>query len=159
MYITYEEYAEIYGPMENFQRLHFDACQLMDKYTTGVDGIKKLRKFFPTEEADAEAVKYCAAKLIDTLNQIQEAEKAMAVSRGYTETENGLRRNIVSRVESGNEAISYMEPTNKTSAIDKAVASVEDRNKLVADIIRSGLSGVRDANGVNLLYMGIYPRR
>jgi hypothetical protein len=52
-----------------------------------------------------------------------------------------------------------MESNAGSSVIDKAVADKSVRNKLVADTIRGGLSGVKDANGVNLLYMGKYPGR
>ena len=161
MYITLNEYNELYDPVEEkpFNRLSFDAFRVMDNYTTGVDGVKKLREFFPTDEYNAQAVKHCAAKLINLMAQIQEAESAIAMGRGYTETENGLQRKIVSRVEAGNEAISYMESNAGSSVIDKAVADKSIKDKLVSDIIRDGLSGVTDANGINLLYMGPYPRR
>lgn len=158
MYITFEEYSELYDPMEErlFNRLCFDACRNVDNHTTGIDGVKKLKQYFPSGE-DAEAVKHCVAGLVNLLHQIQEAESAIAMGRGYTETENGLQRKIVSRVEAGNEAISYMESNAGSSVIDKAVADKSVRNKLVADTIRGGLSGVKDANGVSLLYMGRYP--
>lgn len=161
MYITFEEYSELYDPMEErlFNRLCFDACRYVDIHTTGIDNVKKLKLYFPTDEDDAQAVKNCAAKVVNLLAQIQEAEKAVSMGRGYTETANGLQRKIISRVEAGNEAISYMESNAGTSVIDKAVSDLSVRNKLVADIIREGLSGITDAKGVNLLYMGPYPRR
>lgn len=161
MYITFEDYTKFYDPIDErlFNRLAFDACRYVDIHTTGIDNVKKLKLHFPTDEDDAQAVKNCAAKVVNLLAQIQEAEKAVAMGRGYTETANGLQRKIVSRVEAGNEAISYMESNAGTSVIDKAVSDQSVRNKLVADIIREGLSGITDANGVNLLYMGSYPRR
>ena len=161
MYITFEEYSELYDPMEErlFNRLCFDACRHVDIHTTGIDNVKKLRLYFPTDEDDAQAVKNCVAKLVNFLAQVQEAETAIAMGRGYTETENGLQRKIVSRVEAGNEAISYMESNAGSSVIDKAVADKSIKDKLMSDIIREGLSGITDANGVNLLYMGRYPGR
>jgi hypothetical protein len=161
MYITLKEYNELYDPVEEklFNRLSFDAFRVMDNYTTGVDGVKKLREFFPTDDYNAQAVKHCAAKLINLMVQIQDAESALAMGRGYTETENGLQRKIVSRVEAGNEAISYMESNAGTSVIDKSVADKSVRDKLFLDTVREGLSGITDANGVNLLYMGRYPGR
>lgn len=161
MYITFDDYTKFYDPIEEklFNRLAFDACRYVDIHTTGIDNVKKLRQYFPTDEDDAQAVKNCVAKLVNFLAQVQEAESAIAMGRGYTETENGLQRKIVSRVEAGNEAISYMESNAGSSVIDKAVSDLSVRNKLVSDIIRDGLSGITDANGVNLLYMGAYPRR
>lgn len=161
MYITYDDYCKFYDPIEEklFSRLAFDACRVMDIHTTGIDNVKKLKIFMPTEEYDVSAVKHCAAKLINILHQIQEAETAAAMGRGYTETEQGLQRRIISRVEAGNEAISYSETKSANSAIDAAAADKTVRDKFLADIVKESLSGVEDANGVNLLYMGRYPRR
>lgn len=161
MYITFDDYKKYFDPMEErqFNRLAMEACRMMDVHTTGIDNVKKLKKYFPEDEENAEDVRYCAAKLIHLLGQIQEAEAAIAMGRGYTETANGLQRKIISRVEAGNEAISYMESNAETSVIDKAAADKSVRDKLVAATIREHLSGVTDANGVNLLYMGIYPGR
>lgn len=161
MYITIDDYKKFYDTIDErlFNRLAFDACRYVDIHTTGIDNVKKLKLHFPTDEDDAQAVKNCAAKVVNLLAQIQEAETAIAMGRGYTETENGLQRKIVSRVEAGNEAISYIESNAGSSVIDKAVADKSVRNKLVADTIRGGLSGVKDVNGVNLLYMGKYPGR
>lgn len=159
MYITYDEYAGLYGPVENFNRLAADACRMMDKHTSGIDNVKKLKQFFPTDEDEAQTVKHCAAKLINLLAQIEEAEKSVSMGRGYTQTEQGLQRKIISRVESGNEAISYMESNAGNSVIDKAVSDKSARDALIRDTIREYLSGVTDSNGVNLLYMGAYPRR
>ena len=109
------------------------------------------------DEDSAHAVKFTAAQLVNTLYQIYEAEQAANMSRGYIETENGLQRKIISRVEAGNEAISYMEGQGSTTAIDVAVKDTAAKRKMLFDIVRDGLSGVEDANGVNLLYMGVYP--
>lgn len=161
MYITYIEYFNIYDRIDEnlFNRLAFDACRVMDIHTTGIDNVKKLQKYFPTDEYNIEAVKHCAAKLINVLFQIHEAEAAAAMGRGYTETEQGLQRRIISRVEAGNEAVSYSETKMANTAIDAAVANKTDRDKLLAETVRDYLRGVEDSNGVNLLYMGRYPRR
>lgn len=161
MYITSEEYAQIYEQLDEkiFNRLCFDACRVMDIHTTGIDNVKKLKLFFPIDSDTVELVKRCAAKLINLLFQIQEAEAVSALGRGYTETEQGLQRKIISRVESGNEAISYSETKSTDSAVDAAVADKTVRDKLLEDTIWEYLSGAEDANGVNLLFMGKYPRR
>ena len=161
MYITFEEYDNLYNPidLQLFKRLSFDAARVMDIHTTGIDNVKKLKRFYPVDKESADAVKFCAARLINTLAQIQEAEQSMAMSRGYTQTENGLQRKIISRVEAGNEAISYMESNAADSIIDKAAADKRVRDKLLGDIVRECLSGISDANGVNLLHLGKYPRR
>lgn len=161
MYITMEDYTALYDAIEEktFNRIAFEACRIMDDHTTGIDGVKKLQKYFPAEEYDAVAVKHCTAKLVNILYQIQAAEKAADMGRGYTETEQGLQRKIISRVESGSEAISYSEIKTDNTAIDLAAADTSARFKLLASVIREFLSGVTDANGINLLYMGPYPMR
>ena len=161
MYITYEQYGTLYDQIEEklFNRLEFDAERMIDNYTTGLDGIKKLRIAFPSEEYAKDAVMRCAGNIVNLLHQIHEAEQTATAARGYTETEQGLQRKIISRVEAGNEAISYSETKLTNSSIDAAVADKSVRDTLIASTIKEYFSGVTDANGVNLLYMGPYPRR
>ena len=161
MYITLDKYATIYDPIDEktFNRISFEACRIMDNHTTGLDGVKKLKLYHPTDPDDRETVERCAAKIINLLHQIQEAESAAAIGRGYIETDQGLQRKIISRVEAGNEAISYSETKLANTAIDSAAADKFVRDKLISETVRECLSGISDINGVNLLYMGPYPRR
>lgn len=161
MYITIDEYSELYDPIEkrSFNRLAFDACRVMDIHTTGIDGLKKLKRFFPTDADDAEAVKRCAAKIINLMHQIQSAEESAMQAAGYESTESGMRGKIISSVSAGNESISYATSGSAATTIDIAVKDKAVRDKLVADTVRESLSGISDANGVKLLYMGEYPRR
>lgn len=161
MYILYSDYTALYGDIEEstFNRLGYEACRMMDDHTTGIDGIKKLKKAYPQDEDAIEAVKYCAAKLVNLLHRIQEAEAVVAAASGYIETEQGLQRKIISRIEAGTEAISYTETQQAKTTIDVAVANRAARDELMTSTIREYLSGVTDSNGINLLYMGQYPRR
>lgn len=161
MYASFDDYKALYDPIDEkvFNNLAYEAGRIMDVQTTGIDNVRKLKRFFPLDEDDAEAVRRCASKLVNTMHQIQEAEAAAAMGRGYTQTEQGLRRQIISRVESGNEAISYSETKSAATAIDTAAADPAAREKLLAGIVTASLRGVRDANGVSLLYMADYPRR
>ena len=158
MYLKYEDYQNLYDPMDEktFNRLAFDACRYLDRFTAGIDGVKKLKVAFPVDEDSAFAVKHCAAKIVNLLFQIQEAETSASVGRGYEKTESGLRGKVVSSVSAGNESISYSSGSQIT-AIDAAVSDLAARDNLVSKTIRQCLSGVQDANGVNLLYMGVYP--
>lgn len=160
MYITYEEYTPLYGEIgpQRFHMLCCDACRIMDNHTTGIDNVRKLKSFFPTNEDDAMAVKFCAAKLINFLNQIMEAEISASMSRGFEETAQGVRGRVITSVTAGNESISYS--AGSTAAATAAEAAARDknmRNELVADIVHEGLAGINDANGVSLLYMARYP--
>lgn len=161
MYITLDEYTALYDPMDEkqFNCLAFDACRAMDLHTTGIDGAKKLRIAFPIDEYDTMTVKHCAAKLVNLLHQIQEAESAISQGRGYTTTANGLQGKVISSVSAGNESVSYSVGSSPKSVIDNAVLDKSEKDKLIRETVREYLSGVADANGVNLLYMGRYPRR
>ncbi len=138
-------------PAVTFNRLVWDAERKVDNATTGVDGVKKLRVSFPTDEDDAENVKRCICKLIHLMYQVETAEQAAS----RVSTENGLRGGIVSSVSAGNESISYA--TSGATMVEKAVSDRSVLEKELRDTIREYLSGVTDANGVNLLYMGAYP--
>ena len=122
--------------------------------------MKKLKSYFPTEEDDAELVKRCAARLVNFLHQVQQAEAAALASQGYEVTENGLRGKVISSVSAGNESISYFAGTGNgaTTSVDSAVKNKSTRDKMAAEIVWEYLAGVTDANGVNLLYLGRYPR-
>lgn len=161
MYITFEGYKELYDPIDEktFNRIAYDAGRYMDSMTTGYDGIKKLKVAFPVDEDSSEAVKRCAAKVVNLLYQIQEAEAAAALSRGFESTDQGVRGKVISSVSAGNETISYSTSASAATAVDSAVKDKSIRDALIKDTIREYLSGVSDANGVNLLYMGPYPRR
>lgn len=157
MYITYNEYTALYDPIEEkvFNLLAYDACRHIDRHTTGIDGVKKLKIAFPTDEDSAEAVKRCAARITNLLVQLMEAEKSASMGRGYAEADNVLRGKVISSISSGSESISYS--MTKDTSIDKAAADQGEASKLICATIRDYLSGVTDANGINLLYMGRYP--
>lgn len=158
-YIALSEYNELYDPIDErlFNRLAFEASRIMDIHTTGIDNVKKLKTYFPTDEDDAEAVKHCAAKLIYTLNQINQAEVTALESRGYEATEQGMRGKVISSISAGNESISYATSGNASAtAYDAAAKDRTVRSRMLAEIVWEYLRGVSDANGVGLLYMGRY---
>lgn len=158
MYIKFNDYVQYYQDgcdFQSFNRLSMEACRKLDYYTTGIDGVKKLRAAFPTDEDDARMVRYCACKIVHILGQIEAAEAAMRNARGYEETENGLRGKVITSISAGNESISYSSGGGNTATmIDKALTDKTVQDKLITDTIRECLSGIRDANGVNLLFMG-----
>ena len=158
-YIALSEYNELYDPINErlFNRFSVEASRVMDIHTTGIDNVKKLKTYFPTDEDDAEAVKHCAAKLIYTLNQINQAEVTALESRGYESTDQGMRGKVISSISSGNESISYATGGNASAtAYDAAAKDRTVRDKLLAEIVWDYLRGVSDVNGVGLLYMGVY---
>ena len=160
-YIDYEYFKTLYPdiPEEVFNRLSWDACRKMDAATTGIDGVRKLAVAFPTDEYAAECVKRCACELVQILQQLKTARENAAKASGYTETTNGLQGKVISSISSGNESISFSSGASGSSAtaIDKALSDKAAEAQLYTDTIREYLSGVSDANGVNLLFMGRYP--
>ena len=149
MYIEYEYYKSLYGDKalaENeFNRLSWDAEKEIDKATCGVDGVKKLKIAFPTDEYNAECVKRCVCDLIVYLSQLEKARSTMVNDGG-----------IVSSKSAGNESISY---SNIDTDVNKALASAEGKEKAIYSFITESLRGVTDLNGVYLLYLGKYPNR
>lgn len=163
-YVDYEYYQSLYGEKAlaeaDFKRLLWDAEREIDKTTSGVDGVRKLQVAFPTSDYDAEAVKRCAVELVNFLYKLEEAENnANSVGR-YTERADGsLQGKVVSSVSAGNESISYAVGKSTDTVISNAIKDLQSRDMAVYQFITSKLSGVSDANGVNLLYGGRYPYR
>ena len=163
-YVNYEYYKSLYETPAisetEFNRYAFDACRKIDIATTGVDNIKKLKVAFPVDEDDAEAVKRCVVAVIDLMDLIKKAEDAASSAKGYIERADGtIQGKVITSVTAGNESISFSSAGSSGSAtlIDKALADKSVQRQMYKDIITEYLSGVSDANGVNLLYMGKYP--
>ena len=158
MYATREDYISLYGEIEEaqFNRLALEADRIMDTHTTGIDNVKKLKIAFPA--AEQPNITACACALVNFLKQVSDAETSTASARGYEETANGLKGKVVSSMSAGNESLSFTATTDGT-AIDKAISDTDAKQAYIREIIAKWLSGLTDANGVNLLYMGRYPRR
>lgn len=157
MYIDFDQYVKLYGTVENFDLLQFEASRYLDKYTTGVDGVKKLKIAFPTDEDSVAAVRFCTAKIVNILSQIQIAESAAISAKGYEKTDAGIKGKVISSVSAGNESVSYTDSGSQQTTIDAAVMNVSAKNQLIWHTVKEYLSGITDANGVNLLYAGGYP--
>lgn len=163
-YIDYEYYKSLYGDKaleeNDFNRLSWDACRKIDKATMGIDNVKKLSVAFPTDEEDVEMVKRCVCKVMHLLHSIEQAEIASESMRGFVQREDGnYQGKIVASASAGNESLSFTTTDKASNAtiIDKALCDKKVQEQLIYDTVREYLSGVEDANGVNLLYMGKYP--
>ena len=166
-YAAYKDYKDLYGENRlggaDFNRLSWEAEQLMDEATTGLDGVRKLRVAMPTDEHDAATVRRCACVLVDTLHQLEEAAENIRKSQALIENADGTvqSRQIASR-SAGGESISFVTGSaarSGGSAVDAAVSDLTARRRLFDELLRRYLSGIPDANGVNLLYLGRYPVR
>lgn len=162
-YINYEYYISLYGaeiPETDFNRLAWEACRLMDSRTTSLDGVKMLRAAFPSDEYGSESVRRCTGRLVQILYQLEQAEKSAQSAQGYVTREDGtVVSKVVSSVSAGNESISYSAggSSGTSTRITSAVSDSAARERLLNETVTEYLSGVSDANGVNLLYMGRYP--
>ena len=161
-YVDYEYYKNLYGENalseSEFSRLLWNAEKEIDKATSGVDGVQKLRYAFPTSDYDAEAVKRCIVELVTFLYKLEEAEKSANSVGQYTERADGsLQGKVISSVSAGNESISYAVGKTADTAISNAIKDLQSKDMAVYQFITSKLSGVSDANGVNLLFGGRYP--
>lgn len=157
-YVDIEAYKELYGEIDekNFNRLLWEASRILDSETTGVDGYRKLKYAFPTDEEDSEAVKRCLCVIINTMHRVELAEAA--AQNLFVEREDGtVVGKVVASVSSGSESISYSTNTSAGTVLDKIVSGALEAVNVYRGTIRSYLSGVVDANGVNLLYGGVYP--
>lgn len=163
MKVTYQDYTQRFGSSRvtqaQFPHLIFDASRIMAVMTTGIDGYRKLELAFPYDPYNSEAVIMCACKLVDVLWQIEQAQESARAARGTEQTVNGYRGKAIASMSAGNESVSYENSaTAGGTAIDKAIADSAEKKVLMHEIITQYLSGVQDAHGVNLLYMGVYPR-
>lgn len=163
-YVDYEYYETLYGEKAisetDFKRLLWDAEREIDKATSGVDNVRKLKVAFPKNEEYAEAIKRCVCALVEFLNQVEIAERNANSIGQYTERSDGsLQGKVVSSVSAGNETISYAVGKSNDTSISNAIKDLQSRDMAVYQFIASRLSGVSDANGVNLLFGGRYPYR
>lgn len=161
MYITYEQYKALYPNSAmteaDFNRYGFRAQRKVDDMTTGVDGIRKLEVAWPTDSYDAECVVRCLCDLTCQMQLVEEARNSGAPSTGSDGFVTASK--VVTSVSSGAESISYASGNALSSAIRMAAGDVAKEAELYRSTIRSGLDGVRDANGVRLLFGGCYPIR
>ena len=145
--MEYAEYAALYpdGPEEGvFERLRWQARRIMEQFTTGVDGVCKLRIAPPMDGYGAEAVSLCEAALIRKLWQGEQVESY--VNR-EDETVTGR---VVTGMTAGAESVTFAAPA-------AGGTGREERAALLRQTVSEYLGGVCDGNGVNLLYMGKYP--
>ena len=151
MYIDFVTYSGWYKDgltQTEFDNLAWEASRLIDIHTTGIDNVRKLSIAAPTDDYTTEAVKRCAAKIVSLLYEVEQAGKGVAREDGT------IHGKVISSVSSGAESISYA----VSNGLAQRILSGEmDKGAAVYQIVKQSLSGLTDANGVNLLYMGRYP--
>lgn len=160
MYGSYEMYLDVYGTtmsIDEYSRFAWEAKRLIDRHTTGIDNVRKLRVAFPVDEYDVECVQRCVCALVYMLYRLDAAEKLAAANA--QNTGGAVSSGVIESISSGSESIKYVTDTESVggTAIDAAAKDTTKREALILRTVREYLSGAQDANGVNLLYMGVYP--
>lgn len=144
MYFNYADYSQYYNDIteSEFNSYRFKAEKAIDDNTTGIDGVAKLKLYFPEKVNDIEAVKVCACEIAHTIYSIDQS-----LSSDTTEGK------AIASMSSGSESISYV---NNANVYSVGASDIKSKRKILADICKEYLANVKDINGVNLLYMGEY---
>lgn len=159
MYADYEYYQTEYGgkmSADDYKRFGRKAERRID----GITG-NKLQFAYPTNERDVEAVKDCVCELADFLYQIDGYNTAAMESMGtVTQADGTVKGKVITSISSGSESIGYSAASSSSTATMEAAKDKKVADAMIYGMVRDGLSGIKDSNGVNLLYAGIpYPRR
>lgn len=138
MYLTYEEYQNMGGTMDNttFSEFEFEARCKIDWWT-----FNRLKN----EESYPEEVKRCMYKIIKLLQQV--AEASAVDGEGGTDSSSTVAG--VASMSNDGVSISY----NVLSASQ----AVEMANDEIGTCIQQYLSDVRNSLGRKVLYRGLYP--
>lgn len=144
---SFAEYKALYGEeldQAGYDRLAWQAKRAMDGVTTGVDGVRKLDAAPPAEEYGAQAVKRCQMALVHLLHE-------MEMAAGTVTREDGtVTGRAVTSITAGAESVTFAAPAGTSGGS-------AERQRVLRETAEEYLDGVADANGVPLLYGGIYP--
>lgn len=158
MYADYNYYRTEYGgkmSAGDFKQFDRKAERRIDSITSD-----KLQFAFPVNERDVEVVKDCVCELADLLWQIDSYNNVAMESIGTVAQEDGtVKGKVITSISSGSESIGYSAGGSANTAIMEAAKDKKVADTMIYGMVRDGLSGVPDANGVSLLYAGAYPIR
>ena len=161
-YTTFTFYEQTYHgnvvPAEDFDRIADRASDFLDVVT-----FDRLAGGLPSDERAATKVQKAVCAVCDKLYQLELAEKqalsaAGGASFGGT---GGVTSGVITSRSSGSESISYASPSEVAngakawSAVYQAAGDMQKTNKLLEDAARWHLTGVRNDDGVLLLYAGM----
>lgn len=160
-YVTLAEYQQLYNDSiegVDFNRFVIGASQLADRLTTGIDGVKKLKIAFPIDGNDEEVVKAAICGVIHLMNEVHNLDKTVTAAQGTMLREDGtVIGKVATSISSGSESISYSVQSNGQTMASTIVGDAKAQDEAYKAILSEGFRGITDANGVNLLYMGVYP--
>ncbi|HJA65223.1 MAG TPA: hypothetical protein H9955_02830 [Candidatus Mediterraneibacter cottocaccae] len=162
-YTDFEFYATIYHgnvvPEADFPRIAARASDFLDVIT-----FDRLADGLPSDERAAAKVQKAVCAVADKLYELELADKqALSAAAGGTSSSGsgGATSGVITSRSAGSESISYASPSEmangaKTwSAVYQAAGDETLTNKLLYNAAKLYLMGVKDNNGVNLLYAGV----
>ena len=162
-YTDFEFYATIYHgnvvPEADFPRIADRASDFLDVIT-----FDRLADGLPYDERAAAKVQKAVCAVADKLYELELADKqALSAATGGTSSSGsgGATSGVITSRSAGSESISYASPSEmangaKTwSAVYQAAGDEEATNNLLYGAAKLYLTGVKDNNGVNLLYAGV----
>lgn len=155
-YYQTEYGGKVIGSADDFAHFGRKAERKLDTITGG-----KLQFAFPTKKKDKQAVKDCFCELTDFLYQLDSYQNTAMDNAGVVEQADGtVRGKVITSISSGSESISYSAKSSADTSLMEAAKDKKVADAMILSMVRDGLNGVPDANGVNLLYAGIpYPGR
>ena len=160
MYTDFEYYKAEYGGKvfdseEDIKRYLRKAERVVDTATLG-----KLEFAFPTDEKTVSAVKDCICELAEFTYQVEKYLEVAAEGSGYVSVGGEVRGKIIKSISSGSESVTYTGADSTVSTtISEAAKDKKVRDVYEYGVVRNYLTGLKDANGVLLLYAGAYPGR
>ena len=165
-YTDFEFYATTYHgnvvPEADFSRIADRASDFLDVITFDrlIDGL-------PDDERAKTKVQKAVCAVSDKMYELELADKqALSAAAGGTSSgtaggTGGVNAGVITSRSAGSESISYASPSEmangaKTwSAVYQAAGDETLTNKLLYSAAKLYLMGVKDNNGVNLLYAGV----
>lgn len=160
-YSTFTFYEQTYHgnvvPAEDFDRIADRASDFLDVIT-----FDRLADGLPSDERAATKVQKAVCAVCDKLYQLELSEKQALSAAGGASSggTGGVASGVITSRSSGSESISYASPSEIAngakawSALYQASGDAQETNKLLTDAAMPYLTGVRNDDGVPLLYAG-----
>lgn len=162
-YVDYDFYTTSYFgnvvPQSDFPRVAERASDFVDTMT-----FDRLAGGLPSDERSQKRIKKAVCALADKIYELDLAEKnSVAAAGGNTTTvgASGSTTGIITSVSSGSESISYATPqqigasAKEWSAVYAAAGDMQKTNDLLLKTALPLLMGVRDDEGIPILYAGL----
>lgn len=156
MYADYEYYTTVYGGRVFGSADAFIPYGRRSERRIDIATGNKLWQAFPAEERSVEAVKDCVCELAEFLFRVDSYTRQAEESTGVSSQPDGtVKGRLVTSVSAGSESITYSAGGQIQTAVSAAAKNRGTLDTAVSGIIRSSLSGITGADGINLLYAGM----